>query len=297
MTLNQLYYFVATCDNGNNMTSASKNLFVTQSAISCAIKELEEEFHVQLFVRGKKVLYLTEDGKRFYELASRVIADADRLVDTFDLEQRESIPLRIGFSTLTSNLFKDVLEEYEREHPYRPVRKFILPQPKLYDFLRQGILQTIVVGYSVQDDTHGYEVRALGYHQCALYVHKDHFLTGRGKVTAEELAELPVCYFSENEKLLTPDISGVTEQFVSGLRLKNIQNVTTYLSSVKEFLLENRGGAIVASGIRFGSEEICELPIEGTKPFCLAAVWKKGQSPSAPTEELLKKMQTFLEEQ
>lgn len=295
MTLNQLYYFVATCDCGNNMTSASKNLFVTQSAISCAIKELEEEFNIQLFIRGKKVLYLTEEGKRFYELASRVISDADCLVDTFDPERKESVPLRLGFSALTSNIFSGVLEEYEQDHPYRPVRQFILPQPKLYDFLGQGILQAIIVGYSVRDAAPGFETRGLGYHQCALYIHKDHFLAERKSVRAEELTDLPICYFQENERLLTPDISRVAEQFIPGLQLKNIQSVTTYLNTVNEFLSENRGGAIVASGLHFESRDIREVPIEGTQPFRLAAVWKKGQSPSVPVEELLKKMQEFLE--
>lgn len=294
MTLNQLYYFVATCDNGNNMTSASKSLFVTQSAISCAIKELEEEFQIQLFIRGKKVLYLTEAGKEFYKLASQVIADANRLVEAFDSRQREFEPPRLGLSTLTSNIFTDVLRTYEDEHPYSPIRKFVLPQPKLYEFLNQGVLQTIIVGWSAGDAAPNCEVRQLGRHRCALYVHKDHPLAVRSKVTAEDLTDLPICYFVENEGLMTPEHPGLTEQYVPGLELKNVQGVTTYLSVVNEFLRENRGGAIVASGIHFDDEDIRELPIEGAEPFRIAAVWKKGQLPQG-MEELMKKIQDQLE--
>ena len=47
MTLNQLKYFCETC-RCHSITAAANQLFVTQPAISLAIRELEAEFGITL---------------------------------------------------------------------------------------------------------------------------------------------------------------------------------------------------------------------------------------------------------
>ena len=61
MTLNQLKYFCETC-RCHSITAAANQLFVTQPAISLAIRELEAEFGITLFTRFNNRLTLTEDG-------------------------------------------------------------------------------------------------------------------------------------------------------------------------------------------------------------------------------------------
>ena len=62
MRLTQLRYFLAVCKYGN-FTLAAKEFFVSQPAVSTAIRELEEEYSVRLFDRNKKKqLQLTEEG-------------------------------------------------------------------------------------------------------------------------------------------------------------------------------------------------------------------------------------------
>ena len=72
MTLTQLKYFCETC-RCHSITSAANELYVTQPAISLAIKELEAEFDITLFTRINNKLSLTEDGARFYERASYIL--------------------------------------------------------------------------------------------------------------------------------------------------------------------------------------------------------------------------------
>ena len=52
MTLRQLRYFVSAADRGS-MTGAANDHFVSQSAVSLAISDLERELDVQLFVRQR----------------------------------------------------------------------------------------------------------------------------------------------------------------------------------------------------------------------------------------------------
>lgn len=62
MKITQLEYFCATCRH-HSITQAARELYVTQPAISSAIRELEKEFSINLFVRSKNHVTLTKEGE------------------------------------------------------------------------------------------------------------------------------------------------------------------------------------------------------------------------------------------
>ena len=62
MTLKQIKYFEAVCET-RNVTKAADALFISRSVVSRALKELENEFGVELFNRTRLGLELTESGK------------------------------------------------------------------------------------------------------------------------------------------------------------------------------------------------------------------------------------------
>jgi LysR family cys regulon transcriptional activator len=51
MTLKQLKYLLGVVDNGLNITTASDRLFTSQPGISKKLRQLENEFGVQIFSR------------------------------------------------------------------------------------------------------------------------------------------------------------------------------------------------------------------------------------------------------
>ena len=64
MTLSQLEYIMEICHCGS-MNKASQHLFVSQSTISTAIRELEEEMGITIFTRSNRGIALTEEGQEF----------------------------------------------------------------------------------------------------------------------------------------------------------------------------------------------------------------------------------------
>ena len=64
MTLSQLEYIMEIYHYGS-MNKASQHLFVSQSAISTAIRELEEEMGITIFSRSNRGITLTEEGQEF----------------------------------------------------------------------------------------------------------------------------------------------------------------------------------------------------------------------------------------
>src|SRR5437762_7980902 len=57
-----------------SFTKAGEELYLTQSAVSRQIKELEDQLGVALFQRRHRALSLTEAGQQFYASAAQALA-------------------------------------------------------------------------------------------------------------------------------------------------------------------------------------------------------------------------------
>ncbi|WP_413300253.1 LysR family transcriptional regulator [Bacillus sp. 1P10SD] len=78
LKLIQLKYFVSTVEAGS-VTTAARNLFISQPALSKQLTQLENELNCELFLRKNTGVELTEAGKYFYERAIGLIKAADDL--------------------------------------------------------------------------------------------------------------------------------------------------------------------------------------------------------------------------
>ena len=76
MKIIQLQYFVEVVKT-NNISKAAKNLYVSQPAISSAIRELEKEFNTTLFIRYNNQITLTDEGHYLYRLALDLLENFD----------------------------------------------------------------------------------------------------------------------------------------------------------------------------------------------------------------------------
>lgn len=93
-----------------NFTKAAEQLSLTQPAVSHHIRQLEEEFGVTLFVRGKGGLKLTSEGEIVVHYARRMAALYDRLQSDLASAEKRITRLRVGIThTAESNLTTEVL--------------------------------------------------------------------------------------------------------------------------------------------------------------------------------------------
>lgn len=79
MNYNKLYYFYVITQLGS-MSRAAEKLYVSQPALSKAVKELEWFFEVELFYHGKRKLMLTPAGKALRKECMRIFADEDSMM-------------------------------------------------------------------------------------------------------------------------------------------------------------------------------------------------------------------------
>ncbi len=78
MTLQQLKYVIKIVEY-RSMTKAAQKIYISQPALSSAVRELEKELHIEIFSRETKGLALTADGIEFLSYARQVVEQSDLL--------------------------------------------------------------------------------------------------------------------------------------------------------------------------------------------------------------------------
>lgn len=111
INLEYLDHFI-TAAQYHNFTLAADQLFMSQSTLSRQIKDLEEEFGVELFVRNGKTVTLTPAGTCLYKNAVPLITHSEQVKDAV-LHSATSGHPRISIYTMPGN-FKELTEVYRR---------------------------------------------------------------------------------------------------------------------------------------------------------------------------------------
>lgn len=98
-----------------NFTKAAEALSLTQPAVSHHINQLEKEFHVKLFVRGKSTFEPTSEGEIAIQYARRLKALHGRMLMDIADEKRHMARIRVGIThTSESNTITEILAQYGR---------------------------------------------------------------------------------------------------------------------------------------------------------------------------------------
>ncbi len=116
ITEKKMLYFVEVCKT-ENISSAAKNLFIAQPALSKAIQDLETELGYPLFTRNGKRITLNENGKIFYHYAKHIVDTCDSARLALDQKKDEKNKhITLGVS-VCSQLLSDILDGFYHKHP------------------------------------------------------------------------------------------------------------------------------------------------------------------------------------
>ena len=127
-TLKQLRAFLAVARTGS-FTLAAESLYVTQSALSGLIKELEQALGARLIDRSTRRVSLTDIGERLHPMLDGVINDLDSVLQqVHDHRAMKKGLVRIAASQLlASTLVPDLIAAYQAEHPSIDVKLIDTP--------------------------------------------------------------------------------------------------------------------------------------------------------------------------
>ena len=131
MTLTQITYFEAVCEY-KNVTKAASALYVSRTAVSRALKDMENEWGLVLFKRSRTGVKLTEDGERVRKMFvefNKAYMELKKSIN--DSRRSQKAPeLRIGITTTTgSRFFPEFFCEFRRRYP--EIRLLLTERPAI----------------------------------------------------------------------------------------------------------------------------------------------------------------------
>ena len=141
--LYKVFYYVATT---LSFSEASKNLFISQSAVSQSIKMLEKKLNQTLFIRSTKKVRLTAEGEillRHIEPAINLIKRGEsQLIDT----DSKGGQIHIGASdTICRYFLVPYLERFHRQFPKAHIKVTNATSIRCAELLETGQVDLIVV--------------------------------------------------------------------------------------------------------------------------------------------------------
>ena len=143
----ELYRVFYTVANNGNITKASEELNISQPAISKSIKNLEEQLGGNLFVRTKRGVILTEEGKEFYSYIKQAIEYINNAENKFtELVNLETGCIKIGVSaTLTKEFLLPYLEKFHEIYPKIDIQIITNISSELLPKLRNGLIDIVIL--------------------------------------------------------------------------------------------------------------------------------------------------------
>lgn len=293
LTLKQLEYLIAAAEAGS-VTGAAAQLYISQSAVSTALSDLEQTLGTQLFVRRPRGLALTNAGREILNDARRIVMSVDDMKET----ARSSVEsltgkLRVGcYSTLAPVLLPMIIDEFLSRHPKVDLSFVEGSHADLTDKLRSGQLDlAIVYDYGIAEMRSGDDFSLERVYESLPYVllPNDHDLAERRRVALHELAEEPLILFD-----LAPGGDYFLSFFARAGLQPQVRFRTTSFEMVRALVARGLGYSILSQrtdismsyeGRVFATTELAE----GAVPLGIATARVKQVQPTA-------RMRAFMEQ-
>lgn len=154
----ELYRVFYTVANHCNITKASEELNISQPAISKSIKNLEEQLGGQLFVRTKRGVILTEEGKEFYNYIKQAIEYITNAENKFtNLINLETGCIKVGISTtLTKEFLLPYLKKFHASYPKIDIQITTNLTSDLFSKLKNGLIDILIL--NINDKNYGNDI-------------------------------------------------------------------------------------------------------------------------------------------
>ena len=209
--LYKVFYYVAT---SLSFSDASKQLFISQSAVSQSIKTLERKLEQPLFIRSTKKVQLTAAGKvllKLIEPAMNLIKRGEsQLLDTGALGLGQ---LHIGASdTICRYFLVPYLKQFHKKYPNIPIKVTNDTSLSCVDLLEQGKVDLIVTNFPNVRLNQSYVQKTVCNFSDVFIANPAYFNLRQQEISFEELTHYPI---------LMLDQKSTTSEFLHTLFLQH----------------------------------------------------------------------------
>jgi len=176
-----------------SFTKAGQELFLSQSAVSRQIAQLEEQLGVPLFLRRVRQLLLTEAGQAYYREVGDVLQRLREATARLSRPQTSSVVTVTTSMTFASLWLVPRLSDFQRRHP--EVSVHLVADNNMRDLRAGGI--DVSVRYSTRELAGPGAERLFG--ERVVPVCAPALVAGRSLKSAEDLKDFTLLHFEDPE--------------------------------------------------------------------------------------------------
>ncbi|MGE6743709.1 LysR family transcriptional regulator [Allorhizobium pseudoryzae] len=239
LSFRQIRYFIATAEAGQ-VSLAATNLAISQSAVTAAIKELEETVGASLFDRTQHGMELTDGGRRFLSLAYEILHKVDEATQLKLFHREMAGKLVIAATYTVLGYFLPLhFERLKRRFPDLDIQIFELHRKSVEEGLLTNRYDLAVLLTSNIKHPEIITEKLLSS-QRRLWVHSRHHLLGRQGVKLEEALD-------EDYIMLTVDEASHTSlNFWSQTHAPRVILRTSSVEAVRSLVANGQGVSILS---------------------------------------------------
>jgi len=269
MTIRQMEYLVEIANCGS-INKAAKNLFVSQPAISKAIKELEKNLNIEIFKReSSKKFQFTSEGKELLRYSRDFLDQVENMENAFvDKKHREFLRLIISSQhyAFVAQAFIDFMKlhhdnSYElflRENKTNQIIEDVYThQSNLGIISLTHATEVYMMKYLERKGLEFFSLKEFAPH---VFIRKGHPLDGRESINLSDLSEFPyVSYEQDSNSLYFSEEAVIVKakQAVLVLERASMNNIICNTNSY------NIGTGFIAKSVT--DKRLTSLPLKDLK--------------------------------
>ena len=248
MTFQQLLYFQSVADS-LSFSKAAKECFVSQTAISRQIRQLEQEMDLRLFDRDTTHVTLTSAGRYFFQQAQQITAQLRQAVETAQqIDRASACQLVLAAPTVFEQwAAAPLLHGLRQRHPEASLSVVQGARTSLINDLVEANLDVLLALDFDMPSLDGLRVDVLSTHHAVWLLPAGHPLAGQAAIAPQQLRSESFIMTRESPTAPTIDRIGA---YLHRLGLENVTHLQAdSLSSAFLMVQAGLGVMIVPSGM------------------------------------------------
>lgn len=251
----RIFYTVAI---HGSISKAAEVLYISQPAITKAIKKLENELEITLFNRSPKGVTLTENGKVFFEFVKNGIESfVNGEHKLTSLKNLETGTIKIGASTTVTKYFLlPFIEEFHKRYPKIDISITNHLTTTLVSMLKKGSLDFLIVNLPMKTDNDLEITRCMELHDC---------FAGNKKYKEEINKKISLKKLVEEYPIITQKEPSNTRNFLNNLMDKYDVDFHPKIDVVSYSLVKDF--AKIGMGVSYITKEFAKEELENNYLF------------------------------
>lgn len=270
MNINHLRYFEEVCKQ-KNITKASEQVHVSQPSVTAAIKELENLFGIQLFLRKNSGISLTSQGEAFLVLTQKFLKNYDDFTnEALDLGTNGQITLRLGIPSVLGTFFlKKIVPHFELENPGIHLQIYEIPTISGVKMIDEGSID-FLIGITDENNHANCDAKLIFETNLVVALSPENPLSKEPVITKEMLLTQPFVIISKGSY----HYDTIMEKFKD--TPLHIIFHSNQVSTIKYMVANNHATTIIYKEIFETDPCVCCVPFEDPMAAKVNIFWRKN---------------------